>query len=190
MSRLVAAALAILVTLATPTGVRAQEEGGWGAILDFINRLSGPRMVGVAGSYFHPVSDHARIRLSAAFLNRVGSDDVVEPDDAAVRMFSIKPALEIPLVAPLELSLGASLHRFFGDADEGFWHGSFPVHLQLRLPLSGAREGTGLHLRAGAGAEYFLAFDPDDFAPVAVDWSTDGGQFEFVAYLGLDWVPR
>ena len=90
----------------------------------------------------------------------------------------------------LELSLGASLHRFLGDADEGFWHGSFPVHLQLRLPLSQARDGGGLHLRAGAGAEYFMEFDADDFAPVAVDWSTDGGNFEFVAYLGFDWVMR
>ncbi|HSG47498.1 MAG TPA: hypothetical protein VLA43_06800 [Longimicrobiales bacterium] len=188
MNRLLASALLILATLGAPTGLQAQE--GWGGIIDFINRLSGPRMVGVAGSYFHPVSEHARFRISAAFLTRLGSDDVVEPDDAAVRMFSIKPALEIPLKDPLELSVGASLHRFFGDADEGFWHGSFPVHLQLRLPLSQARDGSGLHLRAGVGAEYFMEFDADDFAPVVVDWSTDGGEFELVAFLGFDWVLR
>ncbi|MDT8341984.1 MAG: hypothetical protein RQ751_10770 [Longimicrobiales bacterium] len=190
MSRFLTAALVILSILGSPTAVRAQEGSGWGAILDFINRLSGPRMVGVAGSYFHPVSEHARFRISAAFLNRVGSDDVVEPDDGAVRMFSIKPAVEIPLRDPLELSLGASLHRFFGDADEAFWHGSFPAHLQLRLPLSGARDGPGLFLRAGAGVEYFLEFDPDDFAPLTVGRSRDGGEFEFVAYLGFDWIPR
>ena len=81
MNRPLAFALVILTTLGVPRGLQAQE--GWGGILDFINRLSGPRMVGVAGSYFHPVSETARFRISAAFLTRVGSDDVVEPDDAA-----------------------------------------------------------------------------------------------------------
>lgn len=189
MNRLLASVLLILATLGAPAGLQAQE--GWGGIIDFINRLSGPQMIGVAGSYFRPVTEHARFRISGAFLTRVGSDDVVEPDDAAVRMISIKPAVEIPFGdTPLELSVGASLHRFFGDADEGFWHGSFPAHLQLRLPLSQARDGTGLHLRAGAGVEYFTEFDAADFAPVVVDWSTDGGKFEFVAFLGFDWVLR
>jgi len=182
--------LAVLAAPLLPAQVRAQDERqGIGAVLDFINKLSGPRMLGPSASYFHTLGSGPRLRISVGYLTAVGSDDVIDPDGSSVQALTLAPVLEVPLGgSPVELAAGVRFHRFSGDLADPFWHWSIPGRLQGRFPLGGA--ASGLRLRLAAGVEYFPEFGAADFDPLVVDVKTDGGEFTFVAQVGFDWVLR
>ena len=155
-------AIISLVAFASPQPAGAQ---GWGAILDWIHELSGPRMFGPALSYYS-AGEGIRFRGTGAYRFSVASDDRIEPE-GSVTMFSIQPTVEIPITGgPFEVAIGGALHRFGGDADENFWHVSIPAYAQLRFDL-----GPRWRLRTGVGGHYWLKFDEDDFAPVRVGYT-------------------
>ena len=173
--------LALALTCAlVPRAADAQPRGG--GILDFIAKLSGPRMIGPAVS-IASAGDAVRFRGTLAYRVSFDSDERIDPDGADITMWSLQPTAEVPLFdSPLEAVGGIALHRFGGDAD-AFNHVSFPLYLQGRFPLSAVFE-----VRAGAGLHYFLEFDTGDFAPLVVDVNRTGGEAVFAAYVGIDFA--
>lgn len=182
--------LAVVVMTMTPGAVLAQEEESMlDAVIEFINKLSGPTMVGPAASYAHPMGS-VRLRFSAGYLFSVASDDVIEPDGSSVTMLSLQPAVEFPVGGPMSIGTGVSMHRFGGDADEGFWHWSIPLYFQGHFRISGTEQEPRMFLRVGMGGEYFPEFGADDFAPITTGVSTDGGELTLTAFAGLSFVVR
>lgn len=167
-----------------------QNGGGFGGFMDWIHRLSGPRMLGGSVSYFSPhlpagspengARPILRGRLTAAYRHSVSSDDKIEPDGSPITMFSIRPMVEISLHEYVEIGIGGALHRFGGDADS-FWHWSIPAYLQAGVPLTDVVE-----LKAGVGVHYWPKFDAGDFLPLVVDVRRDEGEFTPAAFLGFD----
>lgn len=185
-------ALALAAGLALPGGAQAQDREGIGAIIDWINKLSGPTMVGPGVTYYNTVGP-VRLRISGGYLFSVASDDVIEPDGSSVTMLAIKPAVEFPIGRSFSVGAGLSLSRFGGDADEGFWHWSIPVYGQAKIRLAGDPDTPTWLLRLGLGAEYFPEFGADDFDPIDTGVSKDGGEFTLIGFLRieyvLDWRP-
>jgi hypothetical protein len=182
--------LALVAGVALPSAAEAQDREGIGAIIDWINKLSGPTMVGPGISWYTMLGDDVRLRVSGSYLTSVASDDVIDPDDAGVNAFSIKPAVEFPIGRRFSVGGGFSLHNFGGDADERFWHWSVPVYGQVRLKLAGTEARPTWLMRFGLGAEYFSEFGPDDFAPITTGVSTDGGEVTLVGFLGFEYVLK
>jgi hypothetical protein len=164
----------------TPTPAEAQ----MGAIIDWIHRLSGPPMVGPAVSGAVPLNDRIRGSMQVAYRFSRDTDGAIEPEGSSVTMLTIRPGVEISLWSVVELNTGVSLNQFGGDINEKFWQASFPLLLQFRVPGSSGRWA----LRAGFGWEYFPEFGADDFAPLDVNVSMDGGEFAPVSFLGFDWT--
>lgn len=181
--------LSLVVMVTTPSAVFAQEDESMiDAVIEFINKLSGPTMVGPEASYARPVGS-VRLRFSTAYLFSVASDDVVEPDGASVTMLSLKPAIEFPMGdCPMSIGAGVSLHRFGGDADEAVWHWSVPVYFQGHFRVAGTEQEPKVFLRVGMGGEYFPEFGADDFAPLTTGVSTDGGELTLIGFAGLAFV--
>ena len=168
------------LSFAAPQHVGAQ---GIGAILDWIHELSGPQLVGPAFSYYSRElgpEEAFHWRVTAAYHSSFDSDNAIDPDGSKITKLSIQPTLEIPITGPLEIEIGAALHRFGGDAD-GFWHWSFPAYGQVRVPIFGETS-----LRMGLGGHYWLKFAEEDFAPLVVDVNRNGGEFTFGGFLGFD----
>lgn len=176
---LIVLVLALTASL-VPEGAHAQRGGG---ILDFIAKLSGPKMIGPAFS-IATSGDEIRFRGTIAYRVSFDSDDEIDPDGADITMWSLQPTVEVPLRGtPVEVTGGIALHRFGGDAD-AFHHVSLPFYLQAHIPLTPV-----VLLRTGLGLHYFPAFDADDFAPLVVDVNRSGGEVVVPAiYLGLDFV--
>ncbi|HSM59665.1 MAG TPA: hypothetical protein VK849_02660, partial [Longimicrobiales bacterium] len=179
------AALVVLACTALPHQARAQEEDGVGGVIDWIIRLSGPGLVGPAISYFHQFEAGVRVRFSLAYRVSENSDDAIEPDGSSINALTLRPDLEVPIRGPLEVGAGVSVNRFGGDIDQGFWHASIPVFLQVRAPFDAAGPWRA---RAGLGLEYFMEFDAADFDPLTVDVSTSGGEWAPIAFIGVDYV--
>lgn len=173
--------LMVIVGLAGGQPVAAQD-GGFGSFLDWINKLSGPRMVGLAGTGWLKVSDDFRVRGSIARRRSSDTDAAVTPRGNQITMWSFQPSLEYQILAPLAVGAGFAVHRFSGDADT-FTHLSFPVYAQSRLPLGGR-----LHAVALVGTQIFSAFDATDFAPLAVTVSRNSTEFVLWASIGLEVV--
>lgn len=179
-----------LLTLSAPP-LHAQE--GIGAILDWINKLSGPRFVGAGATFYAPVygeeqTDRAydgsiRYRLSLAYHVSYDSDEAVDPDGSSIRMLTIRNSVEFPVrYLPVDFAVGLSLHRFSGDADP-FWHWSVPLRAQYRVRLSPTA-----HLRFGPTLDVFPGFDTDDFQPLTVDVSRDRAEAAFGFVVGVDFI--
>lgn len=169
-------------TLAQP--VQAQDRGGFGAFLDWINKLSGPRMVGPALSGFVSLDDKRDLRVSVARRWAVDADDSISPTGSSLSMWSIQPTFEADLVDPLAVGVGLAIHWFGGDADS-FTHWSVPLYAQLRSPDRG-----GVRAVASVGGQYFPSFDPADFLPLDVEVSTSGSELTFWFSAGLEIVFR
>lgn len=176
-----------LFSFAAPQHVAAQD---FGAILDWIHKLSGPEFAGPAISYtFSPESlfeetwegvERPYFRISAALRRSSDSSPAVMPAGNKITMFSIQPTLAIPITGPLEIEVGIGLHRFGGDVD-GFWAWSFPAYGQVRVPVRGR-----VSLRMGLGGHYWLKFAEEDFAPLVVDVERDTKEFAVGGFLGVD----
>ena len=80
----------------------------------------------------------------------------------------------------------ASVRRVALRFDEPFWHVSVPLYAQWRFPIG----SSNWDLVAMGGFHYFFEFDDDDFAPLTVDVSTDGGEFTEWFGIGAEYVWR
>ena len=164
----------VLIGLAGAGPLEAQD-GGLGGFMDWILKMSGPRMIGPAASgWFSPGEGPLRIRGSIAWRESSSSDDAVSPAGSKIDMTSYQVALELPLPVPanwLALGGGIAVHRFGGDAD-AFTKVSIPVYAQARFPIIPLLIDGVVEF----GFHYFSAFDDTDFAPLTVDVSRDGGE--------------
>lgn len=159
-----------------------------GAILEWINKLSGPPFGGVGASFSVPLPGHEnrdpylRYRLDGILHFSYDEADAVDPDDASIRMLTLRNTVAFPVrYLPLDFAVGVGLHRFSGSDFDAFWHWSVPVQAQLRAPLSSAAT-----LRFGPSLNVFPAFDDDDFEPLTVDVSREGAEAVLGFFLGLD----
>lgn len=173
--------LAALLGLAGAQPLSAQDgDGGWGAFLDWINKLSGPRMVGPAASAWFRVGDRAHVRASIARRWSGDSSSAISPAGSGINMWSFQGTFEYEFADPLAVGGGIALHRFGGDAD-AFWHTSFPLYLAARFP-----RGSRVQVVPQIGTHYFPKFDTSDFSPLTVTVDTTGGEFVFWFGLGLE----
>lgn len=179
MKRLVlCSVLTVVVSLGTQQPVQAQ---GMGAILDFIQKLSGPKMIGPALSVYTE-GERVRGRFTGAWRWSFNSDDKIDPDGSKITMLSLQPTVEVPLgSSPLDAVAGFALHRFGGDVKEDFWHWSIPAYLQLRFPLTGP-----VSVRLAVGGHYFAEFGATDFDDLVVDVSRTGGEWVWASFAGID----
>jgi hypothetical protein len=151
------AALMTIIGLAGAQSVEAQG-GGLGAILDYIHRLSGPRMVGPAATGWVSLGEVPRLRLSVARRWSWHYEGAVLPEGRSVRMWSFQPALEARIKGPLFAGGGVAVHSFDGDFAERFTHVSYPVYAQLRFPAR-----AGVQAVVSGGYHIFPAFPEDAF---------------------------
>lgn len=171
-----------LISLAGGQSLEAQQSG-IGGILDWINRLSGPRMVGPAATGWVSLGERPRLRMSVARRWSVHTDDSPLPDDAQITMWSFQPTVDFRLSDPLALGGGVAIHRFGGDFDNAFTHFSFPVYAQVRFPTGSRVQGV-----LSLGGHYFREFGEADFGTLPTGVSKDGGEFSFWFGLGFEVV--
>jgi hypothetical protein len=185
MRKFVTSALFLtLLFLTQASSVQAQEDGP-GGILDWIHKLSGPSMIGPAGSWHYTFESGTRIRGGAAYRFPLASGETMT-EGYSLHQFSLQPEIEIPLSGPLGISAGLGLHWFFGDPEETVFNWSIPVLAQVRFPID---EEDLWFFRFGMGPMYFGSFDPEDFGDdVMVD--LDGGELTFGVIIGVDYVRR
>ena len=168
--------IAVALGWAMPQPVQAQDRDGWGAFLDWLNKLSGPRMVGPAVSGFVSASEDVDVRLTLARRWATDADETISAPpsssvtDPTLTMWAIRPAVEYRLHDYLSVGGGFEIQRFGGDV-EAFTHWSVPVYAHARMPLL-----DGVRLAVSLGGQYFPAFDLADFLPMTVDVKTDGGE--------------
>lgn len=177
--------MTVLLLLGGATAAPAQDIG---AILDWINKLSGPEFWGVGASFSVPLpgaegrDPYFRYRLDGILHFSYDEAEEVDPDDADIRMFTIRNTVEFPVrYLPLDFTAGVSLHRFSGSDFDAFWHWSVPIALQVRVPLSSRAT-----LRFGPSLDIFPAFDDEDFLPLIVDVSRDDAEAVFGLFVGVD----
>jgi len=171
---------------------------GMGAFLNWIHRLSGPRMFGGSVSYFSPSvfaggpneGGLLRARITGAYRHSFSSDDKIDPDGSAIAMISFEPMVEIHLARfggqnqyTIDFAAGASLNWLRGDITDSFLHTSFPAYFQFGLLLS-----NNVFLKLGLGGHWWPQFDASDFAPLVVDVETTKGEFTPAAVLGFDFL--
>ena len=177
----------VVMTLFSLAGGQALEaqQSGIGGILDWIHRLSGPRMVGPAATGWVSLGDVPRLRMSVARRWSVHTDDSPLPDDKEITMWSFQPTIDFRLSDPLALGGGIAVHRFGGDFDDPVTHFSFPVYAQIRFPT-----GSGVQGVVSLGGHYFPEFGQTDFNPTPTGVSKDGGEFTFWFGVGFEVVRR
>lgn len=126
-----------------------------------------------------------RARLSVMAGKAVFSDDVVEPDSAAVNIITFSPTVEYLFTQYLGIEAGVSVHHFHGDFDE-FWNVSFPVRGVIR-PFARQRSPWARAWSANAGVNIFMPFREGAFAPVS-SVNESGVEVVLTAALNFD-VP-
>jgi hypothetical protein len=176
--------LMVLLSLAGAQSLEAQRKG-LGGILDFIGRLSGPRMVGPAATGWMALGEAEvlRVRVSAARRWSVHYEGAVLPEDESVDMWSLQPGLELKLADPFAVGAGVAVHRFSGDFADPFIHLSYPVYAQWRFPT-----GSPIQAVLSAGFHYWPAFDEGDFAPLETGVSTVSGEPTRWFGVGFEYV--
>lgn len=174
-----------LFLLGSASAASAQELG---AILDWINKLSGPQFVGVGASFSTPLHGREngdrpiRYRLDGILHFSYDEAEEVDPDDASIRMITLRNMVQFPVrYLPLDFAVGLSLHRFSGTDFDAFWHWSVPIQAQVRATL-----WPGATLRFGPSVDLFPAFDDEDFLPLVVDVDRDDGEPGLGLFVGVD----
>lgn len=160
-STLVPSILLALLTLATPVRSEAQI----GAVLEWINSLSGPGLLRVGPQVaLVEVDDRNRIDLAALFAAHVDDRDNPDTDAADIEAFGVQAVLESTLIgdgSPVELRsrLGLEIHRFTGNF-ESFWTPAFPAIVSLHVPV----DDWSFHVGTGFNVFWFPddAFEPFD----------------------------
>jgi hypothetical protein len=159
------------------------QDRGLGGILDWINRLSGPRMIGPAATGWVSLGEVPRLRLSVAKRWSRTTDPKISPAGSRLSMWSIQPAMDFKVKGPLWLGGGVAIHRFGGDSD-AFTHVSIPLYAQARVPFGDSRVRAVL----SAGTHYFPKFDTGDFSPLTVTVERASGEFTFWWGAGIEIV--
>lgn len=172
----------VLAGLVPAQPVQAQDDGGMGALLDWINKMSGPRMVGPAVTGWIALGEGFALRGSVAARWSSTTDEAITPSGNRVSMVSLQPSVEYRMNETVGFGAGLALHRFGGDVD-GFWHPSFPLYAHVRVPTEGR-----LRPVVSVGAQVFPEFDAEDFAPLTVDVSRDGPEASLWVSAGVEYV--
>lgn len=167
-------------------GVHAQ----WGAILDWITKMSGPGVVRIGPQFTTALggADHSP-ELSAAGMVGFKVRDGDGPDGAAgLTTFSGQVTVGVPIVrVSSDVSLlgvaGVAGHLFNGEDSDSFGVFSIPLQGAIRI-----RTGGRSTLRVGAGVNFFRfpddAFDPLDVGVEPGDWEAAfGTQVSFIVDL-------
>jgi len=177
------AACWILVVVACLAGPRpaAGQDDGIGGFLDWIHRLSGPSMLGPAGSWYWDW-ETLRVRVAGAYLFPVAPGDKIA-EGYGLNMLSLRPSLEIPVWGPLEVSAGLDLNRFGGKGHSPVVDLAVPLYGQLRFAVGSEARW---YPRIGVGARYFASFEDGDFND-SIRVKRDGGELSFHAILGVDY---
>lgn len=177
-----------LAALMLLVGTSTASSQGIGVILEWINKLSGPPFWGVGASFSTPLPGHEdrdpyfQYRLDAILHYSFNEADEVDPDDAEIRMLTLRNTVQFPVrYLPLDFGVGVSLHRFSGSDFDAFWHWSVPIQAQFSYTLSPRAT-----LRAGPTLDVFPAFDDEDFLPVIVNVSRDDAEAVFGFFVGAD----
>lgn len=179
-STLVPATLLTLLTLLTPTRGDAQI----GAVLEWINSLSGPGLVRVGPEVaLVQVDDRNRIDLAPLFAVHVDDRGNADTDAADIETFGVQAVLESTLVgsgSPVELRsrLGVEIHRFTGNF-ESFWTPAFPAIVSLHVPVDrwAFRVGTGFNV-------YW--FPDDAFEPFDTGVQRDSYDAGWTVQVGIE----
>jgi hypothetical protein len=161
------------------------QEGGIGGIMDFIQRLSGPKFIGGGLTVKVPLGwQNLSLRLNAVHRQSFDeSGEVVQGDDVVIKMWSAQPMLEVDLPGlPLAVAAGAGIHHFEGDVDP-FTHYSVVTHLRVSLFDVGP-----FRPNLGAGVHLFPSFDAADFQPLDVNVARDGWEAVGLFFVGIDLV--
>jgi len=186
MQRLIRSIVLVGLGFLCGAGGLSAQDSGFGAFLDWLHKLSGPRFVGAGLSGFHTLPGNAgvRLRLSGVYRTSIGESGEVTPAEANITLISLQPAVEFPVQGiPIDFGVGVALHRFGGDA-EGFWHYSVPVYVQFR-PRNARRVAPLL----GIGVHVFPRFEPSDFAPLVVTVSRQDSEAVLQVFAGLSIRP-
>ena len=207
MKKLGFLALALVLTGgAGPTPLEAQSR--MGGFLDWIHRMSGPRMVGLNLSYTHPWgecgsvddrhwsargSDFRALGWRCGWEGRLGvaaRGARTGPDD--INMYSLQAQLDHyyarSRTGKFELGFGIGLaaHYFTSEAPS-FWHWSVPVY-----PVKGVwhlveERDRGLSLELNLGLHAFPPFSDDDFGSLTPGMSTEKWELSPAFEFGLGW---
>lgn len=172
----------VLLALSIPTASEAQV----GAVIDWINKLSGPGLIRVGPEVTLDLFDDEsnRVALAPLFAVHVDDHDNPETEQADIGAFSVQGTLDSKLLdlgdsAELRSRFGFEVHRFWGEFDS-FWAPSFPFLVALRVPAN------DLAFRLGTGFNVF-SFPDDAFAPFDVGVETDGFDAGWTVQLGVEY---
>ena len=192
-----------LLSIVGPQQVSAQNGGGFGGVMEWLSRLSGPQFGGSSVSLFTPdlwrrthpggqaTSRHFRLRIMGGYHGSFSSDDVIDPDGSSITMTTFQPMLEIPIwpLHPttwhIEGGIGFAWHWFDG-APNAFRNESIPVHFQFVREI-GNPLGLRLDVRAGVGAQYWMKFADSDFLPIDVTMDRNVREVNWKLFAGFDW---
>lgn len=164
-------------------------QGQWGAVLDWINKLSGPGFVRVGAHYAFGdglAGTDTRIRLTGLAGWKVSAEEGSDAEDRSMQMYSLQATLETPLLGGSRRSaqllgvLGVAGHVFAGDDFDSFTNFSFPAQVVLRIPFGGSAA-----LRLGTGFNVFW-FPDDAFEPLVVDVDTESFEGAWGATAGFE----
>ncbi len=171
------------------TGV-GKAEAQLGPVLDWIHKLSGPGILQGGLTYSVPwwtspdEAAVARLRFSLMGGSAIDKSEEVAAPGGDILLVTGQVMIELDLAGGVvSPGLGVSGHVFFGDVDT-FFKPSFPFRLTLRplknTPLKGLLVAPSLH--------YFPEWGADDFQPLTVQVSRDGGEVAWGLLLGYEFV--
>jgi hypothetical protein len=178
-----------LATLLCLTGA-GRAEAQLGAILDWIHKLSGPGVVQAGLTYAAPLTPLdaeavPRLRFSLMGGSAIDKSEEVAPPGGSILLVTGQVMIEVDLAGGVvSPGLGVSGHVFFGDVDT-FFKPSFPLRVTFRplkntLVLKGLLVAPSLH--------YFPEWGADDFQPLTVQVSRDGGEVTLGLLLGYEFT--
>lgn len=166
-------------------------EAQMGPILDWIHKLSGPGIlqggltysVGLTSPAERVSPVVARLRFSLMGGSAIDKSEEVAPPGGDILLATGQVMFELDLAGGLvSPGLGVSGHVFFGDVDT-FVKASIPLRVLVR-PLRKQRVLRGLMI--APSLHYFFEWDADDFQPLTVQVSRDGGEVSFGLLLGYE----
>ncbi|MGH6690178.1 MAG: hypothetical protein ACREMQ_14325 [Longimicrobiales bacterium] len=134
---------------------------GWGGIIDWINKLSGPPFWGRGASPYWESSDgEFRVRLTVVLRKSYNESAAGMPDTASFWMVTVQPNVEFAIGSlPLDVGAGAAAHVFWGE--NRFLNASLiPILAQWRPRTDAEVVPCG-----GAALHIFAPFSASAFAP-------------------------
>lgn len=157
-----------------------------GSILDWIYKLSGPGIMQAGLTYSGPLTGLHKVvhlRVSGMIGLAIDKSEEVAAPGGDIFLATGEVILELGLAGGVvSPGLGVSGHLFVGDIDT-FLKPSFPFRVMLR-PLKSTRVLKGLLI--APSLHYFPKWSIDDFQPLSVQVSRDGGEVAWGLLLGYE----